>query len=569
MTSSKDMDALKHKRTYLRAKVTRKHNTIVESVEEYNTLDCNEQIDILKLLSKQLYDFDDEIGAIISSLMIAEELDSEIQNAEEYEQKVTYTLRILKERLAVLTPNNPIQPDMHSGITTDDHSHRGTKLKLPEIPLPKFDNKDDQCLIQFFLNFEGVINKYNLSEYEKFIYLEKQLGNEPLTLIKSLTGSKRSYNDAKDILNQAFARPIKQKYNCVKRLENLKFDLTNPYKYVTEVKLLISSFNDLEMDLYTVIQYFVWAALPMKYQTQLLHITNSSYPSLEDIQENIFEAIERVKGENKSHEFSSSTFAANIGSKRESERSSGKGERSSDNGERSSGHKFKPCCLCSKDHADHPIFKCQKYATAKSKIDRLRELNLCIKCGFSGHDTKDCRFKFYKSCVNCDKTNHFSYLCFKEKSSPILNNSVCTYQYEVLSARCLKGNILPTFSAKLPNDSIIRVLKDSGAETSFIRESIANSCDFQTLESDVNLTIRGINSKRTVKTKLVNVSMSVGNLKCIIPAVCIPELTTAPSQNGAIKVANCLLRKNYKIADDFIINNPDKSLDMILGVECG
>ena len=53
----------------------------------------------------------------------------------------------------------------------------------------------------------------------------------------------------------------------------------------------------------------------MKYQTQLLHITNSSYPSLEDIQENIFEATERVKCDNKSLEFSSSTFAANIGSK--------------------------------------------------------------------------------------------------------------------------------------------------------------------------------------------------------------------------------------------------------------
>ena len=70
----------------MRSKVTRKHNTIVESVEEYNTPDCNEQIDILKLLSKQLYDFDYEIGAIISSLMIPEELDREIQDAEEYEQ---------------------------------------------------------------------------------------------------------------------------------------------------------------------------------------------------------------------------------------------------------------------------------------------------------------------------------------------------------------------------------------------------------------------------------------------------------------------------------------------------
>ena len=96
------------------------------------------------------------------------------------------------------------------------------KLKLPEISLPKVTNSEDDCLTQFFINFEIVSDEYKLSDYEKFILLEKQLGNEPLTLIKSLTRLERSYDVAKTILNQAFAHTVKKKFNIIKRLKNYR-----------------------------------------------------------------------------------------------------------------------------------------------------------------------------------------------------------------------------------------------------------------------------------------------------------------------------------------------------------
>ena len=38
--------------------------------------------------------------------------------------------------------------------------------------------------------------------------------------------------------------------------------------------------------------------------------------------------------------------------------------------------KFKPCSLCSSKNgiAQHPINKCEKYKSAKSKIERIKEL---------------------------------------------------------------------------------------------------------------------------------------------------------------------------------------------------
>ena len=93
-------------------------------------------------------------------------------------------------------------------MTQNVHASRN-KLKLPELPLPSFSNNEGERLIQFFINFEAIIDKYDLSNFERYIYLEKQLSDEPLVLVKSLTGTKRCYSEAKDLLNQAFARPIK------------------------------------------------------------------------------------------------------------------------------------------------------------------------------------------------------------------------------------------------------------------------------------------------------------------------------------------------------------------------
>lgn len=82
---------------------------------------------------------------------------------------------------------------------------RSSMLKLPEMPLPKFSNEKGESLISFISSFEGVINKHNLSTYEKFVYLKRQLSGEPLTLISSLEESRQSYENGTDLLKQAFA----------------------------------------------------------------------------------------------------------------------------------------------------------------------------------------------------------------------------------------------------------------------------------------------------------------------------------------------------------------------------
>ena len=144
------------------------------------------------------------------------------------------------------------------------------------------------------MKFESIIDKYTLSEYERFVFLEKQLAGHPLTLIKSLMGTDRCYSKAKALLTKAFARPLKQKFETIKQLVNLNFDKDEPYKFISDVKLVVSAFDYLKIDVKTMIQYFVWYRLPKEYQDHLVHITGKTYPTLKDIEDDIYEAVDRI-----------------------------------------------------------------------------------------------------------------------------------------------------------------------------------------------------------------------------------------------------------------------------------
>ena len=117
-------------------------------------------------------------------------------------------------------------------------------MKLLELPLPNYGCLEGENCIKLIPNFEDILNKYHLSEYDRYIYLERQLFNQLLILIKSLTGTQRCLTQAKKLLTKAFARPTQQKFDTIKRLAALNFDLEEPYRFISEVRLILSSINE-------------------------------------------------------------------------------------------------------------------------------------------------------------------------------------------------------------------------------------------------------------------------------------------------------------------------------------
>ena len=64
------------------------------------------------------------------------------------------------------------------------------------------------------------------------------------------------------------------------------------------------------------------------------------------------------------------------------------------------------------------------------------------------------------------------------------------------------SSILPTFSFQI-DDKMIRGMKDSGSQQSFITESVANDLQLKIANGDVPITVNGFNGCHTYESKFV------------------------------------------------------------------
>ena len=454
---------MKENRGRLRAAVTRKWNSIDNTIQ---SMTVNELKIEVKVLRTKVDKFNEEIGSILCE-DVDFDPDGELKVCEDYDSKFSQIIQKLELSISVVT--NPLNSSQLNESVPMQTGSVLARLKLPELPLPKFSNKPDESLERFITNFENVIQKYALSEFEKFIFLEKQLSGSPLTLIKSLHGDRQSYNDAKQLLTKAFADPTAQKFEAVNKLSNLKLPANGDiYEFISEMRCLIHIFDSLKIDIQSVLQYFVWQAMPDILQNQLVTITNCNKPTLAQIEEHIFQAAERYKPvpvTPKHPRVTATGLAVNI--------------QQNDN-------KSKKCVLCSRDglDSDHGISKCTTYSSAKTKIEKIKGLSGCIRCSGLNHKANECRFNFRRSCYFCNG-NHFSFLCLSNKSSvgnnsnyansPTVTNKVnqMTVSFDESNPKYFSSSIiLPTFSCKLSTGKSLRCLKDTGSQANFVTEKV-------------------------------------------------------------------------------------------------
>ena len=494
---------------------------------------------------------------------------------EEYDHKLIFTITALQNSIdseKVSTNNARTVPAT-------------TKLKLPRIPLPEYAHEGED-LFKFFTNFEQILQKYELTEYEKFVYLQNQLSNEPLTLIKSLKLADQNYATAKALLEQAFGSPLTQQFRVLHNLENLKLAATDdPYQFISDMRLIIDSFERLKIDTKVILQYFIWNGLNNEMKTQLVHITNTNKPSLDEIQKHIFDATERYTSLRKFNSQKSSHF------KKDSCKQSGKTDQAVNAAavnyqDRSSdGKKPKFCTLCStkdKRETSHSTFECKSYPTPEAKIKKINEIGGCIRCANTNHNTKECRYRFNKRCFKCSKY-HFSFLCSANsksaadstkanaKSEPksskenkqVQSSSVNVYNTTV--EQYGEDAIIPTFSIRLPDNSVIRCMRDSGCQPNFISQKAARRQKLRIVCDNFSLGVKGFNSKKNYNCKIVELRLIEDELPIL--AICVPEIKTNIKLPGLTKIVKTFISNGYDFADEFLEDAGDEisGLDFVLG----
>ena len=559
----KRLKFLKGNRSILRGKCTRLINKLVpEYIDSLEKRDCNNFIDDLSELRRKLDSKNSEVLNLIWNSDSLEVDDDEYTKSEEYDEKLLSSLKILRNKVFDLE-----EAASSSAVGNIASSSGGsTQLKLPQVPLPEYSHAEGENLEQFFSNLENILDKHTLTQYEKYVLLERQLKGEALLLVRSLSGDNQSYDDAKTLLLKAFASPVIQKFEILSKLSSLNLSYNgSPYVFISEMRLILNSIKTLKISMEDVAQYFIWNGMPFLLQSQLINITNNNRPSVNEIEDHIFSAVERFQAlqkRNPTHKVSlnSSSKPQNVGNY-------------AANVVNTSNDKFKPCAFCSKEKtADHSMSRCQKYATASEKLAMIRKLKLCQSCG-NEHSTESCKFKFYRACYHCNGT-HFSFLCPKSPNKESANftkiekvkvaNAMINIETTMVNFQSNFSTILPTCSLPIAKEKYLHTLIDSGAQCSLILAEVAEKMKFKVLEG-VDIQINGINSTKPYKTKIVEIPVFIHDNRSFIRAICVPEINIRLKILGLNDLIGQFNKRGYGLADKTFLER--KELDCIEGIE--
>ena len=549
-----ELDLLIGKRKHIRGQITRTHGTVGQFSQLFNDVDRSVKLSTLKDLKVELKNLDSLIQGLKFGEKHAEkDLMEELNNCSHYFNLINICIVHL-EQLAV-NKENP------------------QALKCPKTPLPRFSSKEGEDFTRFLSLFNTTVDKFKLTDYDKLILFKQQLSGSALVLVESLSLDNQTFKDAVDLLSEALASPDTQKHNVLKQLSEINtYFKDNPLEYISKMRMIQDTVKKLKIDVDYILGYFFWQGLPKEFKVHVTHILNKTKPSLSELNKVYFDATElfQENKKSKSNKVKSDNFKENVTNAFASE-------------VKAFNKSVPDCQLCLHDKLDnsHPLFKCNKYNNAKLKIDKINELEGCVKCGSLKHKISKCNFKLKKRCGNCSRW-HFQYLCSVNKvksenvkasepkpseSKPSVassNNSIIT---EAFPNSHDDTSILSTFTCNINGNELIRGFKDPGCQSNFITDNLANSLNLEVVKSNVILNIKGFNETKKYNTKIVNLDFLVGDKVRKIQALCVPEINIKIKIPNLCNIAKHFTDKGYSIADKALLDGSDEisNIEFLLG----
>ena len=390
LNDSKEYKSLVKKRAAKRQSVTKCLNKIA-------TEPCETELEINFFVQKltTLRDEITEIDAAVECYMLEKDLWSDGEYNRQFEVAETYVDKI-QQKLLLLNSKLVIAPVVNT--SQQDNIPAGLpKLKLPQIPFPTFDGKPEKFR-RFIDSFDSILNKFNLTSFEKYSYLSQQLTGTAKDIITALPDENLSYEGAKALLESAFADKTLQQFSVIDNLCKLKLNNSeNVYLWISEVRQLADQIQRLDIDSTVFAQYFVWNNMSDTFKKQFMAVSNCAKPSLQMIIDHSFEVVKRMDvTDNKGSYVKSQTFATKV-------------DYTPKETTKSSSYKFNVkfhCALCNSLGKDidfnHKIHLCKKFPTPQTKVKKISELGGCTRCGFLNHTVNQCKYKFSGKCIKCN-----------------------------------------------------------------------------------------------------------------------------------------------------------------------
>ena len=467
-------------------------------------------------------------------------------------------------------------------------SQKNVQLKLPTAKLPEFDGTPE-AYDKFIESLDEILNKFNLTQFEKYNYLLQQVQSTAKDIVQSVPRSNNCYDTAKQLLSDAFCNKYLQQTSVIKKLIKLKLNRSNRYAWISEVRTLIEQMRRLEINSECFAHFFLWGNMDEQFKKEFMMVTNNSQPDLNLLMDNAFTVFNRV--EELSNNLKGSTSSAVLATNVQAPSSANKATAASQ------GKKL-VCQLCSSipDCRDinHSIINCKRFDTNAKRVAKIKELRGCLRCGALNHN-RFCKVKLPKNCSYCAKS-HESYLCFSKvtssadsstsvsddpkntsgsrpsrnsegKAASVVGNTHAL-QYSVMNVNsdCSMSNVLlPTFTAAFPHSDLkARCLYDTASQLSFVTERLANKFKFPVVQNDVKIQINGFNESKVITSKLVSVQLRLNGTVRSFEAVVIPTIRSTVDSSELEEVVTLFKSNNIDLADKTLTLD-DGRIDILLG----
>ena len=219
-------------------------------------------------------------------------------------------------------------------------------------------------------------------------------------MVKSYPATLEGYTGAIACLREHYADPDQQISRAVDRFIGLEFagrEASGLMEFKTKVEALLQSWNGLQVDTtHPVIGRLVLQKLPPYYRQKVFELVGVSptYPQIKTSLRTLWER-EDFPGQNKPDGKSKGVASAST-----SKGSTTNAKPDSETDAKAKKGKKGKCRFC--DEKGHPTRECPKYKDLSSRVQRLKELNLCTKCTRTAHEGKCEPYK----CFKCQGEHH-------------------------------------------------------------------------------------------------------------------------------------------------------------------
>lgn len=467
------------------------------------------------------------------------------------------------------------------GSHTSRNGNSFAKVKLPKIPLPRF-NGDITKFFTFWDSFESMVDmNEDLSSIDKFNYLQRALDGTAARALEGLPLRDRTYVSAVNLLKERFGNKQKIISAHMEGLLDLKScekeDPTQLRKIYDKINIQIRGLEALDVtsDTYGVLLVpVIMSRLPSQIRLQITRQTTQELWSLAEL-------MELLRKEVEARELNHDIALKEKGRLNTGRREGQGGVTPSASALTSFGENkgnWPNCVFCKGNHFSS---SCRKVSSIKDRSDQLLREKRCFRCLRGGHFVRECRGR---KCRKCDGNHHQS-LCEKEmaggneakREDRTKKDAGDTDKQENQSITATNKKHKPgillqtarTYAFKDDQDAKvpIRILFDSGSQLSYVSENLREKLDLRPIGNEViNINTFGTEKYRKHNCAHIEVSIeTAGNNHVKIKALSYPTICSPVKSNVKIESFEHLL--GLELADDPCrVDSEDESIDILIGL---